>query len=176
MFTKIYHHFIAPRIHLAMAKARALCSGRIAFRVLASNMEPTLRSGEVALVQPYKRILEELERGSVIAYRSAKHGGAMVPSRVVALATDTVEVRNGELLVNGNRVAQPYVLPGRSEQEHSRNVGPLLVPEGMAFVLGDFRDISDDSRTNGPLPLSCFLGAVSHAHPLSDGSAKRRVS
>lgn len=160
---------------MVMAKVRALGTGHFAFRVFSANMDPTLRVGEVALVKPYKAILEELERGSVIAYRSVKHKGVILPSRLIALGTDTVEIVDGDLFVNESRVPQPYLLPGRSEQEHSRTVGRFLVPPGTAFVLGDFRDVSDDSRTVGPLPLSCLLGTVSYAHPRENCSAKRQV-
>ena len=106
--------------------------------------------------------------------------------RVVAVAGDTIEMRNNRLFVNGEASAyEPGDLdaalgdnanarrrqltetaPGAAAHEviltddavTIRSFGPLDVPDGHCFVLGDNRDRSADSRFIGPIPYSRVLG------------------
>jgi signal peptidase I len=73
--------------------------------------------------------------------------------RVVAVAGDTVEVRNGELWRNGS-VAQP----DWSLQTMDYQLAPLTVPPGQLLVLGDNRNASLDSHLWGPLPVDRVIG------------------
>lgn len=105
--------------------------------------------------------------------------------RCVALAGDTVEYRNKELYLNGQLQYEPYVvhkdyrrLPGIEPRpdnyqqlwENDRfyrtefspyvrdNFGPVVVPPGHIFCMGDNRDNSEDGRFWGPLPVEYLRG------------------
>ena len=62
--------------------------------------------------------------------------------RVIGLPGETVELRNGKLFVDGEQIDEPY-LHGPVD---TRDYGPVTVPEGKLFVLGDNRLNSNDSR------------------------------
>jgi signal peptidase I len=175
MLAKIYRHFVQPRLAFASAKARARKAGFVAFKVLAGNMEPTLTAGDIGCIKAFVYPNGAIARGQVIAYRSEKHHGVIVPSRVVALAGESVEIRNGELFVEDVHVPEPYISNGRAEQDYSRNATRSTVPEEAVYVLGDFRDMSDDSRTIGPIPLRCVVGQVVQAIPLAGNTTLRGV-
>jgi signal peptidase I len=84
--------------------------------------------------------------------------------RIVAIGGDTVEVRDGVLLVNGVQVDEPYLL----EQGVMPDFGPEVVPADSVFVMGDNRAVSYDSRRFGAIPLDHVLGeAVLRIWPLS---------
>jgi signal peptidase I len=138
-------------------------------------MEPTIAAGEAGVVKPFKNSGSETTRGQVVAYRSERHSGIIIPSRVVALAGQSVEIRDGELLVDNARVPEPYLDPRRAERDYSRTVAKTPVPEGAAYLLGDFRDMSEDSRTIGAVSLRSIVGQVVLAIPLKPDSNSRKV-
>ena len=86
--------------------------------------------------------------------------------RVIGLPGDTVELRNRELYINGQKSEEPYahyLFPvGESQESTSFDVrekyGPVTVPDGHYFMMGDNRDNSQDSRYWGFLPAHYVKG------------------
>jgi signal peptidase I len=79
------------------------------------------------------------------------------------VAGDTVELRRKTLYVNGVPREESYIQNlDTNVHSHSQgprdNMGPIVVPEGHIFMLGDNRDNSHDSRFWGPLPTSSVRG------------------
>jgi signal peptidase I len=75
--------------------------------------------------------------------------------RVIGLPGETVELRDGRLFVDGARIHQPY-LKGAVD---TRDYGPVRVPGGALFVLGDYRLNSNDSRFGlGFVPVDKVVG------------------
>ncbi len=74
--------------------------------------------------------------------------------RVIGLPGDTVACcTNGAVTVNGVALNEPYVF-----EDDQRQFGPVQVPEGKLFVMGDHRGSSQDSRNNGPVPIDKVIG------------------
>jgi signal peptidase I len=169
---KIYNHLLAPELALAAASAAAAKLNLKAFQVVGSNMAPTLEPQHIAWYQPLDGTAD-LARADVVAVRAKELGGVLVPSRVAGLAGETVELRDGVLVVNGLAFPEPYIDPRRAEQDYSLNHDPVTVPTGHVWLLGDFRDMSKDSRHLGALPAQVIVGHIRRFHlPGHHGNAQ----
>jgi len=120
------------------------------------SMEPTLLQGDRILVT---RGYDVPMRGDIISFVAVERDGDPVHliKRVVALPGDTVEVVGDAAFVNGesSTVAPDAVIGGETYR-----LGPMTVPEGTVYVLGDNRPVSLDSRMLGFVPLSVIRGKV----------------
>jgi signal peptidase I len=123
-------------------------------------MSPTLRIRDVVQFDPSAYKSSPIERGSVVVYRSEKHEGLLLASRVIGLSGQTIQLRGGKLLLNGEETPEPYVEADGAEEPFSREYGPTKVPDGTVFLLGDFRDVSEDSRFIGPVAVALVVGRV----------------
>ncbi len=135
-----------------------------AFRVQGTSMEPLLLDGERIVVNKFVYRFRAIERGDVVVFWYPRDPSVSFVKRVVALPGDVVEIRGGELAVNGVAVKEPY-LPA-SFRDHDSS-GPTEVRKGYYFVLGDHRRSSNDSRSWGEVPEKYIYGrAVFRFWPL----------
>ncbi len=85
--------------------------------------------------------------------------------RVVGLPGDTVEIRSGQLFVNGQAVREDYLAPRFRDED---SFAPTVVKKGYYFVLGDHRNSSNDSRSWGEVPEKYIYGrAIYRFWPVS---------
>ena len=103
------------------------------------------------------------EPGDIIVFRYPVNPQQDFIKRCVAVAGQTVEVRDKVLYVDGKRQNEPYAVHDDSrvfprEITVRDNFGPIKVPPHCLFMMGDNRDNSLDSRFWGPLPENMVKG------------------
>jgi signal peptidase I len=126
-----------------------------AFRIPSESMVPTLLVGDRVFVNKFIYRFAEPERGDVVVFESVNGGEEDLIKRIVAVAGDEIEVRNGTLLVNGEEQEEPYLNENPSFNDSYEQTE---VPEGYVFVMGDNRGNSADSRVFGLLPVENIEG------------------
>ncbi|MCL5038416.1 MAG: signal peptidase I, partial [Firmicutes bacterium] len=95
----------------------------------------------------------EPERGDVVVFRYPLDPSRDFIKRVIAVGGDYVEIRLGQIYVNGQAIEEPYVA-NRDLQSYPKT----RVPPGSIFVLGDNRRNSEDSRVFGAVELRYVKG------------------
>jgi signal peptidase I len=138
----------------------AVLTGRKVFVVPNQSMLSTLRIRDTVLLDESAYHSSPIRRGDIVVYRSLKHEGVLLPSRVIGLPNETVELRDRKLHIDGILVQEPYVDSDASEQKHSRFLNPILVPPDHVFLIGDFRDLSEDSRFIGAVHQNLLVGRI----------------
>jgi signal peptidase I len=130
------------------------------FYVGSESMVPTLKVWDRVLINKLAYDLEGPQRGDIVLFESPDGGEEPLIKRVVALPGDTLELRGGELFVNGTEVEEPYVRRETCARATPRtcSFGPKTVPENHVFMMGDNRTNSLDSRFFGPVPEGNLIG------------------
>jgi signal peptidase I len=98
----------------------------------------------------------DVRRGDVVVFQSVEDPEIDLVKRVVGMPGETIEIRRGRVLVDGRPLEEPYVLDENNRLH--RPFGPVTVPAGRYFVMGDNRDSSRDSRYWGTVPRSLVKG------------------
>ena len=158
-----------------------------AFSIPSASMEPQLEPGDRVLVSRMAYRLHDPRRGDVIVFDAPNQPVADEPllpirlvedvlegvglkhpdeteliKRVVGLEGEVVQARAGRVLIDGRELVEPY-LP---RDVATSDFGPVTVPPGNVFVLGDNRGDSADSRVIGPIPVDSIVGrAIARAWP-----------
>jgi signal peptidase I len=123
------------------------------FRVPSGSMVPTLRSGDSVLVE---KLSHGARRGDLVVFRRPGNGEILL-KRVVAVGGDTVALEDGALYVDGHRRHEAYANPHAIDGVY---FGPVRVPRGSLFAMGDNRGDSLDSRQFGAVPAARVIGRV----------------
>jgi signal peptidase I len=111
------------------------------FVVEGTSMEPSLVDGERLIVNKLSYRLGSPGRGDVVVFRFPGDRRQRFIKRVVALPGETVVIRDGKVLVDGRSLSEVYLADATFGE-----YGPVRVPKGRLFLLGDNRANSRDSR------------------------------
>jgi signal peptidase I len=137
--------------------------------VSGHSMDPSLEPGDRLVVDKLSYHWSSLSRFDVVVFERPRRissgidqvtiegAGVDYVKRVVGLPGETVELRSGELYVNGVLVEQPFAFENDFD-----TFRPVTVPQGSIYVLGDNRGRSLDSRSwdIGAVPLSFVKGVA----------------
>jgi signal peptidase I len=146
-----------------------------AFKIPSGSMKPTLLIGDHILVSkfsygikvPYFRNtlvpISDPKRGEIVVFIYPEDRSKDFIKRVVGISGDTIEIRNKKIFLNGmpyddkhGVYVDDFIIPGAIQPRD--NFGPITVPKGTIFTMGDNRDQSYDSRFWGFVDLKDVMG------------------
>ena len=130
-------------------------------KVEGTSMAPLLSDQERIFINKFVYRFEPIERGDVVVFWYPLNRTKSFIKRVIALPGERVEIRHGVVYVDGQTVVEPYVPP---QYEDLSDYGPVRVPPGNYFVMGDHRISSNDSRVFGPVPRRYIYGRAVFAY------------
>ena len=125
-----------------------------------NSMEPVIASGDYAAVNRMAYLFAKPERYDVIAFISPKDGDVTI-KRIIGLPGETVEIKDGAILINGEKIDT-----GETHQMYYEalkgSVGKTLLTDDEYYVLGDALSYSEDSRSPevGPVHEKAVIGRV----------------
>lgn len=128
------------------------------FGVPSSSMEPTIDQGEHIIVDLRCFHKRAPKHGDIAIFRRE---GLYVVKRVIAVGGETIEGRENRVFIDDRLITEPYAVHIQEVPTESlANFGPLKIPNGKLFVIGDNRDVSYDSRQPeyGPIDVKEVYG------------------
>ena len=130
-------------------------------KVEGTSMLPRLHDGERIFVNKLiyydeYRWAPKIDRGDIVVFWFPDDPSKSYIKRVIGLPGETVEVREGNVIINGSILVEKYLDP--KENLSTRSQGPLYVKPNYYFVMGDNRDNSSDSRIWGLVPKKYIYG------------------
>jgi signal peptidase I len=174
-----------------------------AYRIPSGSMRETLLEGdflfvnklifgpEIPFTQGHLPALREPQRGDVVVFRFPRDPSRDFIKRVVGLPGETLEIRDGTVHLDGEPLEEPYAVfrsSRRAPENYLQNnihppgsgnkdwYGPVRIPLGHYFVMGDNRDESEDSRFWGFLDRNLFKGKAEFIHLSFDDRKLPRFS
>lgn len=128
--------------------------------VVSGSMSPTVRTGDYVIINRLAYAVNEPERGDIVSFDNKEINMNMI-KRIIGLPGETIEIKNGNVYINGEILEEDYLRYGTV-------TAPLLtnsifhVPDNCYFMLGDNREHSTDSRfwQNPYIPLDDFVGEL----------------
>ena len=121
------------------------------FRIEGPSMQPNLHEGEYTIVDKIAYQLHAPERGDIVVFE--RPGQPDLIKRVIGLPGETIEIRGGQVFINGSPIAEPYITTPATD-----SMGPQTLEPDHYFVMGDNRNNSSDSRSFGPISAQVIVG------------------
>ncbi|MDX6411068.1 MAG: signal peptidase [Gaiellaceae bacterium] len=145
------------------------------YRIPSASMEPTLhcarpaqgcesRFSDRVLANRLIYRFRDPRRGEIVVFkvpdraRAACGAGGVFVKRIIGLPGEVLAERDGYVYIDGKKLAEPYVRPGRRDVQSYK---ALKIAPGHYFMMGDNRSSSCDSRRWGTVPRKSLIGKVS---------------
>lgn len=132
------------------------------YDIPSGSMEETIMTGDLVFSEKVTYYFGDPQRGDIVTFLDPEIPSRTLIKRVIATGGQTVDLRDGDVYIDGVRQDEPYTdgkpsypLAGAGGRDISY---PYTVPEGELWVMGDNRTNSQDSRYFGSVPVSSVTG------------------
>lgn len=165
VFAFLVHALLVPHVFRAISPV-------VAYQIPSGSMVPTVHPGDYFAAERINGEHKPIERGDLVVFEGPDTGETLM-KRVIGLESERIQIHDTSVLVNGQALEEPYVSSRNPRSSRGSiplqdSTGPVVVPSGSVFLLGDNRARSRDSRHFGPVPvrairaraLYCYLSGT----------------
>lgn len=141
---KVVKEVFSYVVILAAAVIIAFCVNKFVIinaHVPTSSMDPTISINDKLIGNRLAYLFKNPERGDIIIFKFPDDESQIFIKRVIGLPGETIQIVEGELFIDGELMEEDYI-----KDSMRGNYGPYEVPDNSYFVLGDNRNVSEDSR------------------------------
>lgn len=131
-------------------------------KVEGGSMMPSLTNRERIFVNKFVYRLEPVERGDIVVFRYPRDPSLSFIKRVIGVPGDRIRIDDGQVYVNGKALEEDYLSPGFVDRDQS--FAETVIAPHQYFVMGDHRNMSDDSRDFGALDQSYIYGKAAFVY------------
>ena len=133
------------------------------YKIPTGSMRPVLMEGDRIFVDKISYRFREPKRGEIIVFKFPQDRKKDYVKRLVGLGGEGLEIREGQIYVNGGRIESPAIFNdrfyyNRDDWDYGKRGQVVSIPEGHFFVLGDNSAASSDSRNWGFVPRKDLVG------------------
>ena len=141
---KVVKEIFSYVVIFAAAVIIAFCVNKFVIinaHVPTSSMDPTISINDKLIGNRLAYLFKNPERGDIIIFKFPDDESQIFIKRVIGLPGETIQIVEGELFIDGELIEEDYI-----KDSMRGNYGPYEVPDNGYFVLGDNRNVSEDSR------------------------------
>ncbi|HET9436410.1 MAG TPA: signal peptidase I [Candidatus Limnocylindrales bacterium] len=135
------------------------------YQIRQQSMQATLEPDQYVLVDKLTPRFDAYKRGDIVVFKPpeswAQPDGTPYIKRVIGIAGDTIQIRQGKVYVNEIELIEPYVYQengAAQDTEDPLQLEQWIVPDGELFLMGDHRKSSADSREFGTVRIDEVIG------------------
>jgi len=128
-----------------------------AYKIEGNSMERALKDQERVIITKLG-VKNNINRYDIVVLYKPDEPKKSIIKRVIGLPGEIIEIRKGDVYINGKRLPEPYLPGAKDIMFLSITMKPLLIQEDHYFVIGDNRTVSQDSRIFGPVPQKYIFG------------------
>lgn len=135
----------------------------VPYEIPSGSMEDTIMTGDMVFSEKVSYYFRSPQPGDIVTFDDPEVDGRTLIKRVIAVGGQTVDLVDGNVIVDGVTLDEPYI-GGKQSFPLSRTADgvevsfPYTVPRGSVWVMGDNRTSSQDSRYFGAIPVSSITG------------------
>jgi signal peptidase I len=129
-----------------------------AYKIRGDSMNSVLKDEERVIISRLALKTGVIDRFDIVVLHKPNEPGKSIIKRVIGLPGEIIEIKDGDVYIDNKKLEQPFLAEKGYPTYRRDTLNPLLIQQDHYFVMGDNRELSQDSRNFGPVPAKFIFG------------------